>query len=45
VFARHDVNRDGHLSRGEWVGSASEFNRLDFNKDGVLSAYEYGVGR
>ena len=45
LFARRDVNRDGHVSRAEWVGTASEFNRLDFNKDGVLSAYEYGVGR
>ena len=45
VFARRDVNRDGHLSRNEWAGTSSEFNRLDFNKDGVLSAYEYGVGR
>ena len=45
LFARMDANRDERLSRNEWTGSASEFARLDFNKDGVLSPYEFGVGR
>ena len=45
LFTRRDVNRDNVVSRSEWVGSASEFDRLDRNKDGVLSPYEYGVGR
>ena len=45
LFARRDVNRDNVVSRGEWVGTTSEFNRLDRNHDGVLSPYEYGVGR
>ena len=45
LFARRDVNNDNVVSRSEWVGTSSEFNRLDFNKDGVLSPYEYGVGR
>lgn len=45
LFARMDSNRDQRLSRSEWTGSASEFDRLDFNKDGVLSPYEFGVGR
>jgi hypothetical protein len=45
LFARRDVNRDNVVSRSEWVGTASEFNRLDRNNDGVLSPYEYGVGR
>jgi hypothetical protein len=45
LFARMDSNRDHSLSRAEWTGSASDFQRLDFNKDGVLSPYEYGVGR
>jgi hypothetical protein len=45
LFARMDANRDNSLSRGEWNGSASDFDRLDFNRDGVLSPYEFGVGR
>ena len=45
LFARRDVNRDNVVSRSEWVGTTSEFNRLDRNHDGVLSPYEYGVGR
>jgi hypothetical protein len=45
LFARMDSNRDERLSRNEWTGSASDFARLDFNKDGVLSPYEFGVGR
>jgi len=45
LFARMDSNRDERLSRNEWTGSASDFARLDFDKDGVLSPYEFGVGR
>lgn len=45
LFARMDTNRDNRLSRSEWTGSAADFARLDFNKDGVLSPYEFGVGR
>ena len=45
LFARMDTNRDNSLSRAEWTGTASDFDRLDFNKDGVLSPYEFGVGR
>ena len=45
LFARMDTNRDNSLSRAEWTGTASDFARLDFNKDGVLSPYEFGVGR
>ena len=45
LFARMDTNRDNSVSRSEWTGTASDFQRLDFNKDGVLSPYEYGVGR
>ena len=45
LFARRDVNRDNVVSRSEWVGTSTEFNRLDRNNDGVLSPYEYGVGR
>jgi Ca2+-binding EF-hand superfamily protein len=32
-----DRNNDGVISRGEWNGSASAFDRLDINDDGVLS--------
>jgi hypothetical protein len=45
LFARRDTNHDQRISRTEWVGNASTFDRLDFNKDGWLSPYEYGVGR
>jgi hypothetical protein len=45
LFARMDTNRDNSLSRSEWTGTAADFERLDFNKDGVLSPYEFGVGR
>jgi Ca2+-binding EF-hand superfamily protein len=31
------VNRDGMVSRGEWRGDATAFQRLDRNRDGVLS--------
>jgi hypothetical protein len=45
IFARLDANRDGVLSRGEWNGSDADFTRLDFDHNGVLSPYEFGVGR
>ena len=35
-----DANRDGVISRGEWRGSRSEFNRLDRNDDGYISGAE-----
>ena len=40
-----DANRDNSLSRSEWNGTPADFERLDSNKDGVLSPYEFGVGR
>jgi len=45
LFARMDANRDNSLSRSEWNGTPADFERLDSNKDGVLSPYEFGVGR
>jgi hypothetical protein len=45
LFARFDVNRNGVLSRSEFNGSAETFNSIDFNHDGVLTPYEFGVGR
>jgi hypothetical protein len=45
LFARMDTNNDRRLSRAEWTGSESDWHRLDFNKDGWMSPYEFGVGR
>ena len=45
IFQRLDANRDGSLSRNEWNDITSEFDRLDFDRNGVLSPYEFGVGR
>ena len=44
LFARMDRNNDRRLTRDEWDGSAN-FDRLDANKDGWLSPYEFGIGR
>jgi hypothetical protein len=44
-FARLDSNHDNRLTRGEWTGRSGDFDRLDVNRDGVLSPYEFGVGR
>lgn len=44
LFARMDRNNDRRLTRDEWDGRA-DFDRLDANKDGWLSPYEFGVGR
>jgi len=35
-----DANGDGRISRSEWRGSAAEFQRLDTNRDGILSGTE-----
>jgi len=35
-----DRNRDGVISRGEWSGSRSDFDRLDRNRDGYLTSSE-----
>jgi Ca2+-binding EF-hand superfamily protein len=35
-----DRNRDGVLSRGEWTGSREEFDRIDRNRDGYITASE-----
>ncbi len=45
LFARMDANGDGRVTRNEWSGTPATFDRLDFNDDGSLSPYEYGVGR
>jgi Ca2+-binding EF-hand superfamily protein len=35
-----DVNNDGRVTRSEWHGDTREFDRLDENRDGVLSGTE-----
>jgi Ca2+-binding EF-hand superfamily protein len=44
VIAKHDQNRDGMLSREEFPGSTSRFQRLDANGDGLLSQAEFEAG-
>lgn len=39
-FRRMDVNRDGDVSRREFLGLASQFDELDENGDGFLGAGE-----
>jgi hypothetical protein len=45
LFARLDRNRNGILSRDEWQGTPEHFSSLDFDKDGVLNTFEFGIGR
>lgn len=40
-----DANGDGKVSRDEWKGEASVFDRMDRNKDGVLDASDMQGGR
>jgi len=39
-FAYLDVNRDNRISRDEWHGMRAAFDRLDDNRDGVLTRAE-----
>ena len=39
-FRRMDVNRDGDVSRREFLGPASQFDELDENGDGFLASAE-----
>jgi len=39
-FRRMDVNRDGDVSRREFLGPVSQFDELDANGDGFLGASE-----
>lgn len=39
-FDDMDWNNNGRVERAEWHGGYAEFNRLDANRDGVLSRYE-----
>jgi Ca2+-binding EF-hand superfamily protein len=39
-FQKMDRNRDGDVSRREWIGSKEEFDRLDLDHDGLISLEE-----
>ncbi len=39
-FRKMDRNGDGDVSRTEWLGSKADFDRIDTNKDGLVSAEE-----
>jgi hypothetical protein len=39
-FRRMDRNRDGDLSRAEFLGSDEQFRRIDTNGDGLISPEE-----
>ena len=40
-FSSLDTDRNGVISRGEWLQSAASFERLDTNHDGRLTSIEY----
>jgi Ca2+-binding EF-hand superfamily protein len=40
-----DADADGNISRSEWKGKEETFNRLDSNKDGLLSRDELREAR
>lgn len=44
-FARMDRNRDGDVSRREFLGPLSKFDELDADSDGLLSGAEAGRAR
>ena len=39
-FWKMDVNRDGEVSRREFLGSDEDFRRIDTNGDGLIDAAE-----
>jgi Ca2+-binding EF-hand superfamily protein len=43
-FQKMDRNRDGDVSRREFLGLRDQFDRLDRDKDGLIDADEAGAG-
>jgi Ca2+-binding EF-hand superfamily protein len=41
-FVKMDRNRDGDVSRREFLGTRSEFERIDHDRDGLITADEAG---
>lgn len=39
-FRRMDLNRDGDVSRSEWLGTREEFAKIDTDGDGLISPEE-----
>ena len=39
-FDNMDWNNNGRVEKAEWFGGTAEFNRLDRNRDGILSRFE-----
>jgi Ca2+-binding EF-hand superfamily protein len=39
-FRRMDLNRDGDVSRSEWLGTREEFDKIDTDHDGLISLEE-----
>jgi Ca2+-binding EF-hand superfamily protein len=44
LFARLDVNRNNRVNPAEWQWSRASFDRLDVNRDGVLTRAEMAGG-
>jgi hypothetical protein len=42
-FEYLDVNNNGRIEAREWHGTVVAFNRLDTNRDNILTAAEFGV--
>ncbi len=45
TFRSMDRNGDGRVSQDEWRGSADEFDRLDTNRNGIVSVREFQLSR